>query len=213
MSARRRRMERGLLLVMNVFVRHALKLISPVKLVAARPPLNWFKAIRFTLSYSLGLIRSKAAVCEWTRCSGLITPILEKGPALKARAVKPSKWQTLNYCCWLQSIMTISFPTQSPVRVKMYVIKRQFALFLQHFRLKFDKTAGLISLLLWMLVIFHDVIWVFFFNSDGILFFWESLNDHKSESWDQLLYSSPAGTSHHRFVQLPVSLCASAAGL
>lgn len=52
--------------MMNVFVRRALKLISPVKLVAAQPPLNWFKAIRFTLNYSLGLIRSKVAVCEWT---------------------------------------------------------------------------------------------------------------------------------------------------
>lgn len=62
--------------MMNVFVRHALKLISPVKLVAAQPPLNWFKAIRFTLNYLPALIRSKAAVCEWTHCSGLIRQVL-----------------------------------------------------------------------------------------------------------------------------------------
>lgn len=48
---------------MNVFVRYALKLISPVKLVALQLPLNWFKAIRFTLNYSPELIRSKAAEC------------------------------------------------------------------------------------------------------------------------------------------------------
>lgn len=112
----------------------------------------------------------------------------------------------------LQSIITISFPTQSPERVKMYVIKRQFGLFLQHFLLMYDKPAALISLCLLTIVIFHEIIWLFY--SDVILFFWESLNDHKSESRDQLLYSNPAGTSHHHhFVKLPVSLYASAAGL
>lgn len=50
-------MRGGFLLVMNVFVRYALKLISPVKLVALQLPLNWFKAIRFTLNYSPELIR------------------------------------------------------------------------------------------------------------------------------------------------------------
>lgn len=54
MSARRRQEERGFLPVMNVFVRHALKLISPVKLVAPWPPLNRFKAIRFTLNLFAG---------------------------------------------------------------------------------------------------------------------------------------------------------------
>lgn len=83
----------------------------------------------------------------------------------------------------------------------MYEIKRQFGLFLQRFLPKYDKTAGLVSLLLLMIGILRDIIWVYYSE------------DHKSESWDQLPYSSPAGTSHHRFVKLPVSLFASAAGL
>lgn len=63
------------------------------------------------------------------------------------------------------------------------------------------KTAGLVSLLLLMIGILCDIIWVYYSE------------DHKSESWDQLPYSNPAGTSHHCFVKLPVSLFASAAGL
>lgn len=83
----------------------------------------------------------------------------------------------------------------------MYGIKRQFCLFLQHFHPKYDKTAGLVSLLLLMIGILCDIIWVYYSE------------DHKSESWDQLPYSNPAGTSHHCFVKLPVSVFASAAGL
>lgn len=43
--------------LMNVFVMHALKLISPLKLGTREPPLNWFKGISFTLNYSLEPIR------------------------------------------------------------------------------------------------------------------------------------------------------------
>lgn len=113
-------MEGGLLLVMNVFVRHALKLISPVKLVAAQPPLNWFKAIRFTLNYSLGLIRSKVTVCEWTALLRADqTHPLERstpeGPSCETRKITHIK--LLLTLCLLQSIITISSPTQSPARV------------------------------------------------------------------------------------------------
>lgn len=76
----------------------------------------------------------------------------------------------------------------------MYGIKRQFGLFLQRFLPKYDKTAGLVGLLLLMIGILPDIIWVYYSE------------DHKSESWDQLAYTNPAGASHHRFVKLPVSL-------
>lgn len=76
----------------------------------------------------------------------------------------------------------------------MYGIKRQFGLFLWHFLPKYDKTAGLVSLLLLMIGILPDIIWVYYSE------------DHKSESWDQLAYTNPAGTSHHRFVKLPISV-------
>lgn len=90
-----------------------------------------------------------------------------EGPSCET--IKMTEIKLLLTLCLLQSIIIISFPTQSPERVKMYVIKRQFGLFLQHFLLMYDKPAALISLCLLTIVIFHEIIWLFY--SDVILFF------------------------------------------
>ena len=113
--------------------------------------------------------------------------------------------QLLLTLCLLQSILSISFPTQSLVRVQIYVIKHQFVLFSHHFLLMYDKTTGLIGLFLLIIGIFHDIIRLFY--SDVSLFFGSLLMIRNVRPGFSYGTVSPSGTSHrNRFVKLPVYL-------